>query len=63
MKILLAPSERKTLGGDFPPISKTSFIFEEVYKKREYAIKKYDEFLKKKLMILKTLEKIKLLSF
>lgn len=47
MKILLAPSERKTLGGDFPPISKTSFIFEEVYKKREYAIKKYDEFLKK----------------
>ena len=47
MKILLAPSERKTVGGDSPPISKTSFIFEEVYKKTEYTIKKYDEFLKK----------------
>jgi hypothetical protein len=27
MKILLAPSERKTLGGDNPPISKSSFCF------------------------------------
>ncbi len=46
MKILLAPSERKTLGGDNPPISKDSFIFPEIYDKRIEAIKKYDEFLK-----------------
>jgi hypothetical protein len=26
MKILLAPSERKTKGGEFPPINKNSFI-------------------------------------
>jgi hypothetical protein len=46
MKILLAPSERKTLGGDFPPISKNSFIFPEIYEKRIQAVTKYDEFLK-----------------
>ena len=46
MKILLAPSERKTLGGDMPPISSNSFIFPEVYDKRIEAVKKYDEFLK-----------------
>ncbi len=46
MKILLAPSERKTLGGDFPPISKESFIFPEIYDKRLKTLKKYDEFLK-----------------
>ncbi|MEO1927753.1 MAG: YaaA family protein [Nautiliaceae bacterium] len=46
MKILLAPSERKTLGGDFPPISKENFIFPEIYDKRIKALKKYDEFLK-----------------
>ena len=46
MKILLAPSERKTKGGPFPPINKTSFIFPEIYKKRIEIIKKYDEFLK-----------------
>ncbi|AZV45758.1 peroxide stress protein YaaA [Nautilia sp. PV-1] len=46
MKILLAPSERKTLGGNFPPISKNSFIFPEIYEKRKEAVKKYDEFLK-----------------
>jgi len=46
MKILLAPSERKTLGGDNPPISKDSFIFPEIYDKRIEAVKKYDEFLK-----------------
>jgi cytoplasmic iron level regulating protein YaaA (DUF328/UPF0246 family) len=45
MKILLAPSERKTLGGSHPPISKKSFIFPEIYEKRVEAIKKYDEFL------------------
>ncbi len=46
MKILLAPSERKTLGGENPPISKNSFIFPEIYEKRKEAIKKYDEFIK-----------------
>jgi len=46
MKILLAPSERKTLGGEFPPISKESFIFPEIYEKRIKTVEKYDEFLK-----------------
>ena len=46
MKILLAPSERKTLGGDNPPISKKSFILPEIYEKRIEGVKKYDEFLK-----------------
>jgi len=46
MKILLAPSERKTKGGNFPPINETSFIFPEIYEKRVEIIKKYDEFLK-----------------
>ena len=45
MKILLAPSERKTKGGDNPPVSKISFIFPEIYEKRIEAVKKYDEFL------------------
>ena len=43
MKILLAPSERKTVGGDNPPISKNSFCFEKVYDKRIEAIKIYDK--------------------
>jgi cytoplasmic iron level regulating protein YaaA (DUF328/UPF0246 family) len=47
MKILLAPSERKTKGGDFPPINKNSFIFPEIYDKRIKIIKKYDKFLQK----------------
>ena len=46
MKILLAPSESKSKGGNFPPINKDSFIFPEIYQKREEIIKKYDEFLK-----------------
>jgi len=46
MKILLAPSERKTKGGNFPPIDKNSFIFPQIYEKRVEVIKKYDEFLK-----------------
>jgi len=45
MKILLAPSERKTKGGDFPPVNKKSFIFPEIYQKRVEIIKKYDAFL------------------
>jgi cytoplasmic iron level regulating protein YaaA (DUF328/UPF0246 family) len=46
MKILLAPSERKTKGGDYPPINKKSFSFPEIYEKRVEIVKKYDEFLK-----------------
>ncbi len=46
MKILLAPSESKSKGGNFPPINKKSFIFPEIYDKRVEIIKKYDEFLK-----------------
>jgi len=46
MKILLAPSETKSLGGEYPPISQESFILPEIYDKRVYAINKYDEFLK-----------------
>jgi len=46
MKILLAPSETKSLGGEFPPINKDSFSFPEIYDKRIEIIKKYDEFLK-----------------
>jgi cytoplasmic iron level regulating protein YaaA (DUF328/UPF0246 family) len=47
MKILLAPSERKTKGGEFPPINQNSFIFPEIYEKRVEIIKKYDEYLQK----------------
>jgi cytoplasmic iron level regulating protein YaaA (DUF328/UPF0246 family) len=45
MKILLAPSERKTKGGEFPLINKNSFIFPKIYNERIEIIKKYDEFL------------------
>jgi cytoplasmic iron level regulating protein YaaA (DUF328/UPF0246 family) len=47
MKILLAPSERKTKGGEFPPIDKNSFIFPDIYEKRVEIIKKYNNFLQK----------------
>ncbi|GAX86733.1 conserved hypothetical protein [Lebetimonas natsushimae] len=47
MKILLAPSERKTKGGESPPINKNSFKFFEIYEKRVEIIKKYDKFLQK----------------
>ena len=46
MKILLAPSETKSKGGAFPPVNKNSFLFPEIYQKREEIIKKYDEFIK-----------------
>ena len=46
MKILLAPSEAKSKGGDSPLINKDSFSFPEIYDKRKEIIKKYDEFLK-----------------
>jgi len=45
MKILLAPSETKSKGGEFPPINKDSFSFPEIYEKRIEIIKKYDNFL------------------
>jgi len=45
MKILLAPSEAKSKGGNLPPINKESFSFPEIYEKRVEIIKKYDEFL------------------
>jgi len=46
MKILLAPSETKSKGGDFPPVNKNYFSFPEIYEKREEIIKKYNEFIK-----------------
>ena len=46
MKILLAPSETKNKGGEFPPINKDSFSFPEIYEKRIEIVKKYDQFLK-----------------
>jgi len=46
MKILLAPSEAKSKGGNFPPINKESFSFPEIYDKRVEVLKKYDKFLK-----------------
>ena len=46
MKILLAPSEAKSKGGNFPLINKDSFIFPEIYEKRVEIVKRYDEFLK-----------------
>ena len=46
MKILLAPSETKSKGGNFPPINKDSFSFPEIYEKRIEIVKKYNEFLK-----------------
>ena len=46
MKILLAPSETKSKGGDSPSINKNNFSFPEIYEQRVEIIKKYDEFLK-----------------
>jgi len=46
MKILLAPSETKSKGGEFPPVNKDSFSFPEIYDKRIEIVKKYDKFLK-----------------
>ena len=46
MKILLAPSETKTKGGDFPPINEISFKFAEIYEKRTKILKKYNKFIK-----------------
>jgi len=45
MKILLAPSERKTKGGNLPPVNEKSFIFHEIYQKRIEIIKQYNKFL------------------
>ncbi len=46
MKILLAPSETKSKGGNFPPVNKISFKFPQIYEKRKEIIKKYNEFIK-----------------
>ena len=43
MKILLAPSETKTAGGENPPFTKDSYIFPELFAKREEVLTKYNE--------------------
>ncbi len=43
LKILFSPSETKQEGGDFPPINKASFIFPELFPKREAIFLNYQE--------------------
>jgi cytoplasmic iron level regulating protein YaaA (DUF328/UPF0246 family) len=45
LKILFSPSEAKTSTGDLSPIDSTSFIFPELYAKREYVLSTYINFL------------------
>ena len=45
MKILLAPSETKTPGGDGPPVSRSSFLFPELWLHRKAAVTDYNEFI------------------
>lgn len=45
MKVLLAPSETKIAGGELPPFTKESFIFKELFTKREEVLKKYNTFI------------------
>lgn len=45
MKILLAPSETKTIGGENPPFDTNSFIFSELFSKREEALKIYNNYI------------------
>ena len=45
MKILFSPSEGKTTKQKFAPINKDSFIFSELYKKRELILKEYNEYI------------------
>jgi cytoplasmic iron level regulating protein YaaA (DUF328/UPF0246 family) len=45
LKILFSPSEAKTSAGDLSPIDTTSFIFPELYPKREYVLSTYIDFL------------------
>jgi len=39
MKILLAPSERKTVGGDFPPSQKLLLFLKRFIKKQNIQLK------------------------
>ncbi len=43
MKILFAPSEGKLSGGIFPPLSKASLIFPELYSKRITISNRYEQ--------------------
>ena len=45
MKILLAPSETKTAGGDNPPFNKDSYIFGELFDKRKEVLTNYNNFI------------------
>jgi cytoplasmic iron level regulating protein YaaA (DUF328/UPF0246 family) len=45
VKILFSPSEGKTIKQEFEPINKDSFIFPELYEKREVILKEYDKYI------------------
>jgi len=45
VKILFSPSEGKTTKEEFESINKNSFIFPKLYEKREFILKKYDEYI------------------
>ena len=45
MKILFSPSESKSELGTLPPLSKSSFIFEELFDKRLEVLKIYKDFI------------------
>jgi cytoplasmic iron level regulating protein YaaA (DUF328/UPF0246 family) len=45
VKILFSPSEGKTIKQEFSPINKDSFIFPELYEKREVILKEYDKYI------------------
>ena len=46
MKILFSPSEGKTTGGSCEPISPDTFLFPELYPKREFVLKTYMEYIR-----------------
>ncbi|NPA55222.1 MAG: YaaA family protein [Epsilonproteobacteria bacterium] len=45
MKILFSPSEGKTSLGIHPPINKNSFIFPELFDKRQFILDKYNKYI------------------
>jgi len=45
VKILFSPSEGKSKKQEFNPIDKNSFIFPELYEKREYVLSVYDKYI------------------
>jgi cytoplasmic iron level regulating protein YaaA (DUF328/UPF0246 family) len=45
VKILFSPSEGKSIKKEFEPINKDSFIFPELYEKREVVLKEYDKYI------------------